>query len=176
MHLVHSCQVFDVAVQEVQRALAAIEQPHRKDLILYPDVVDFNDGTALCTFNPVLMSYLLIMCPSFGSATSSSYSQGIRAIRLLPTSDVTSFSAVGLDGDSPMGDVATTGPNRSTPMTRSAWRGVAARRVGVPRPETGVPRPRSRPRSPERSGEGPPMERSEGLDDEGEDALVVGAD
>ena len=121
MHLVHSCQVFDVAVQEVQRALAAIEQPHRKDLILYPDVVDFNDGTALCTFNPVLMSYLLIMCPSFGSATSSSYSQGIRAIRLLPTSDVTSFSAVGLDGDSPMGDVATTGPKRSTPMTRSAW-------------------------------------------------------
>ncbi len=122
MHLVHSCQVFDVAAQEAQNALTAIQHPHRKDLILYPDVVDFNDGTALCTFNPVLMSYLLIMCPSFGSATSSSYSQGIRAIRLLPTSDVISFSAVGLDGDSPMGDAATTtGPKRSTPMTRSAW-------------------------------------------------------
>jgi hypothetical protein len=124
MHLApsHSCQEFDVAAQEVRNALAAIDQPPRKDFILYPDVVDFNDGTALCTFNPILMSYLLIMCPSFGSAKSSSYSQGIRAIRLLPAENVTSLSAVGLDGDSTMGDVTTTasGPKRLTPMKRSA--------------------------------------------------------
>ena len=68
------------------------------------------------------------------------------------------------------------GGKPTTKSPRLGWRGVAARRGGVPRPETGVPRPRPRPRSCERSGEGPPMERSEGLDDEGEDALVVGAD
>jgi hypothetical protein len=110
------------AAQEVRNALAAIGQPHRNDLLLYPDMVDFNDGTALYTLNPILMSYLLVMCPSFGSAKSSSYSQGIRAIRVLPTGDhVTSLSTVGLDGDSTMGDAATTGSRRSTPMARSAW-------------------------------------------------------
>jgi hypothetical protein len=68
------------------------------------------------------------------------------------------------------------GGKPTTKSPRSGWRGVAARRGGVPRPEPGVPRPGPRLWPPERSGEGPLMERSEGLDDEGEDALVVGAD
>ena len=63
-----------------------------------------------------------------------------------------------------------------TKSPRIGWRGVAARRGGMPRPEPGVPRPGPRPRFSERSGDGPLMERSEGLDDEGEDTLVVGAD
>ena len=118
MHLVHSCMPFQAASLEVKYALDTINQPARADLVIYRDVVDFSDGTALCTFNPILMSYLLIMCPSFGSTEFSLHSYGLETIRNLPTRTTTSFSSQNEDSD--MMEVASN-QNRPATTNSSAW-------------------------------------------------------